>query len=98
MLRLIPIIRPFHLYLNQPRQLASLHKTQRVKRTISVQNSAEKAILAGFERRRGTASAAASESFRELAELAASAGAQIAGESFQVRPTPDAATLLGEGK
>jgi GTPase len=33
-----------------------------------------------------------------LAELAASAGAEIAGESFQVRPTADAATLLGSGK
>jgi len=43
-------------------------------------------------------SASASESFRELAELAASAGAEIAGESFQVRPTADAATLLGSGK
>jgi GTPase len=56
------------------------------------------AILAGFERRRGSASAAASESFRELAELAASAGAAVVAEVFQVRPVFDAATLLGYGK
>ncbi len=43
-------------------------------------------------------SAAASESFRELAELAVSAGAQIAGDVFQVRPEVDAATLIGSGK
>ena len=38
------------------------------------------------------------ESFVELAELAASAGAEVVGESFQVRPVADAATLLGSGK
>jgi GTP-binding protein HflX len=43
-------------------------------------------------------SAAASESFRELAELAASAGAVVVAEAFQVRPIVDAATLLGHGK
>jgi len=43
-------------------------------------------------------SQSASESFRELSELASSAGAQIVGEAFQVRPDPDAATLLGRGK
>jgi GTPase len=58
----------------------------------------EKAILAGFERRRGSASAAASESFRELAELAVSAGAAVVAETFQVRPVFDAATLFGHGK
>ena len=41
---------------------------------------------------------AASESFRELAELAASAGAVVVAEVFQVRPVVDAATLLGHGK
>ncbi len=68
------------------------------KPTISLEQIPEKAILAGFERRRGSASAAASESFRELAELAASAGARIAAELFQVRPVVDAATLFGFGK
>jgi GTP-binding protein HflX len=38
------------------------------------------------------------ESFRELAELAASAGAGIVADVFQVRPVADAATLLGHGK
>lgn len=43
-------------------------------------------------------SSAASESFLELKELAASAGAEIVGETFQVRPESTAATLLGSGK
>ncbi len=43
-------------------------------------------------------SSAASESFLELRELAASAGAQIVAEVFQVRPEATAATLLGSGK
>jgi len=58
----------------------------------------EKAILAGFERRRGSASSAAAESFRVLAELAVSAGAAVVAEGFQVRPVFDAATLFGHGK
>jgi GTP-binding protein HflX len=43
-------------------------------------------------------SSAAAESFRELAELALSANAEIVAEEFQVRPVVDAATLLGRGK
>jgi GTP-binding protein HflX len=43
-------------------------------------------------------STAAAESFRELMELARSAGAQIVAEVFQVRPVVDAATLIGHGK
>ena len=38
------------------------------------------------------------ESLEELAELAASAGAQIAETVLQSRPAPDAATLIGHGK
>jgi GTPase len=60
--------------------------------------SSERAILAGFERRRGAASASAGESFAELKELALSAGAVVAGELFQVRPNVEAATLFGQGK
>lgn len=41
---------------------------------------------------------AAAESFRELRELALSAGAEIVGEFFQARPLADSATLFGEGK
>lgn len=55
-------------------------------------------MLAGFERRRGAPSAAAEESFQELKELAASAQATVAGEVFQVRSEPEAATLFGQGK
>jgi GTPase len=69
-----------------------------VQPTISLEQTAEKAILVGFERRRGSVSAAASESFHELAELARSAGAEISAEVYQVRPVADAATLLGYGK
>lgn len=65
---------------------------------ISLEHAPEKAILAGFERRRGAASRAASESFQELSELTRSAGAEIAAEVFQVRPEVDAATLVGHGK
>jgi GTP-binding protein HflX len=43
-------------------------------------------------------SSSAAESFRELTELARSAGAEIVAEVFQVRPVVDAATLLGYGK
>ncbi|HYA17432.1 MAG TPA: GTPase HflX, partial [Bryobacteraceae bacterium] len=43
-------------------------------------------------------SPAAAESFRELTELARSAGAGIVAEVFQVRPAVDAATLIGHGK
>ncbi len=69
-----------------------------MKTTVSVGQSPERAILAGFERRKGTASTAAVESFHELSELAAGAGAQIVGEAFQTRPVVDAATLIGQGK
>jgi len=52
----------------------------------------------GFERGRGSASSAAKESFRELGELARSAGAEVVATEFQVRPVVDAATLFGRGK
>jgi GTP-binding protein HflX len=38
------------------------------------------------------------ESLEELAELAASAGAQIVDRVIQARPAPEAATLIGHGK
>jgi GTP-binding protein HflX len=38
------------------------------------------------------------ESLEELAELAASAGAEIVGRAMQTRPGPEAATLIGRGK
>ena len=38
------------------------------------------------------------ESLEELAELAASAGAEIVGTAMQTRPGPEAATLIGQGK
>ena len=38
------------------------------------------------------------ESLEELAELAATAGAEIVGRAMQTRPSPEAATLIGHGK
>jgi GTP-binding protein HflX len=38
------------------------------------------------------------ESLEELAELAASAGAEILDRTVQARPAPEAATLIGQGK
>jgi GTP-binding protein HflX len=38
------------------------------------------------------------ESLEELAELAASVGAEIVGRVMQTRPGPEAATLIGQGK
>ncbi len=40
----------------------------------------------------------AAESLEELAELASSAGAQVAGRMIQSRDAPEAATLIGHGK
>jgi len=47
---------------------------------------------------RRSAPAQAEESLEELAELAASAGAVIAGRVMQTRVAPEAATLIGQGK
>ena len=51
-----------------------------------------------MERRRGPASRSAEDSFAELAELARSAGAEVAGEAWQVRSHVEASTLFGQGK
>jgi len=45
-----------------------------------------------------TAAVAVEESLDELAELAASAGAQVLDRMLQSRPGPEAATLIGRGK
>jgi GTP-binding protein HflX len=53
----------------------------------------------GVDRKgRGSRPAQAEESLDELAELAASAGAIVAGRLMQSRPAPEAATLIGQGK
>jgi GTP-binding protein HflX len=53
----------------------------------------------GVDRKvRGSRAAHAEESLDELAELAASAGATVAGRLMQSRPTLEAATLIGQGK
>jgi GTP-binding protein HflX len=66
--------------------------------TISLEQSPEKAILAGFERRRGAVSRSAAESFLELGELARSAGVIAVGEAYQVKPDIESSTLFGQGK
>src|ERR1700680_4985763 len=61
--------------------------------------SRERAILAGFELKgRQPSSLDSEESLDELAELAASAGAIVAGRMIQSRERVDAATLIGSGK
>jgi GTPase len=63
----------------------------------------ERAILAGVEwKTRGSSgraiAASAEESLEELAELAATAGADIVDRIVQARSAPEAATLIGQGK
>jgi GTP-binding protein HflX len=67
-------------------------------------STAERALLVGVGWKRASripgvnASAQGRESLDELVELARSAGAEVAGTVFQVRDTPDSATLVGRGK
>jgi len=63
-----------------------------------LEQAPERALLAGFERRRGAVSRRAAESFLELAELAHSAGVVAVGEAYQVKPDIEASTLFGQGK
>lgn len=62
----------------------------------------ERAVLVGLElKARGVPErpgAGVEESLEELAELAAGAGAEIAGTILQTRTAPEAATLIGRGK
>jgi len=57
----------------------------------------ERAFLVGVELKAGSTSATR-ESLDELAELAATAGAEIVGEGTQKVETPHAATYIGKGK
>lgn len=57
----------------------------------------ERAFLVGVELKSGDASATR-ESLDELAELAATAGAEIVGEGTQKLESPHAATYIGNGK
>jgi GTP-binding protein HflX len=47
---------------------------------------------------KGRGSSGAEDSLEELAELAASAGAEVTGRITQTRAAPEAATLIGQGK
>ena len=61
--------------------------------------TAETAVLVGLALDSGTAALAESErSLLELAELARTAGAQVADSLLQRRQTPDSATYVGKGK
>ena len=57
----------------------------------------ERAFLVGVELKSGSTSATR-ESLDELAELAATAGAELVGEGTQKVETPHAATYIGKGK
>lgn len=72
-------------------------------RTALPKPISERAILAGLEWKSRTSasrdhSLSPEESLDELAELAASAGAQIVDRVLQLRNAPEAATLIGQGK
>lgn len=74
-----------------------------MKTPISTQTR-ESVFLVGFGLRRHShvpgieAESGARESIEELAELARSAGANLAGSLVQIRDAPDRATLFGKGK
>jgi len=75
----------------------------RILGTDEARTGRERAILVGLEwkGRSGagrTNPRAAEESLEELAELAASAGADIVDTMMQTRQAPEAATLIGQGK
>ena len=63
--------------------------------TLSEPEARPKAVSEKSDQR---TSFSAEDSMAELRELAASAGAEIAGEFLQSRPKPDPATLIGRGK
>lgn len=73
-------------------------------KTAQAVPSTERALLVGVAWKRSPripgvlAGAPERESLSELVELARSAGAEIAGTVFQLRDTPDPATLVGRGK
>lgn len=73
-------------------------------RTAQPLDNRERVLLVGVglkkspRGRAGDPSAAGRDSLEELAELAQSAGASIAGSLLQVRDTLDPATLVGRGK
>ncbi|HCC59443.1 MAG TPA: GTPase HflX [Solibacterales bacterium] len=58
----------------------------------------ERAILIGFELKKGQASGSSDQSFGELTELARTAGAEVASSLFQTRAAAEASTLIGRGK
>lgn len=62
------------------------------------QQAAERAILAGFERKGRSSATSLEESLDELKELAATAGASVAEVVVQHLDKPNAATLIGAGK
>ncbi|HMM21670.1 MAG TPA: GTPase HflX [Selenomonadales bacterium] len=63
-------------------------------RTIRLEEG-ERAVLVGLER---AGSWDVAESLKELAQLAETAGAEVAGASWQKRDRPDAAFFIGRGK
>ncbi|HTS12436.1 MAG TPA: GTPase HflX [Candidatus Limnocylindrales bacterium] len=86
-----------------PPVLAALQSPTRMKTAQQVDNR-ERVLLVGVGLKRASRGGSPGpvttgrESLRELEELAASAGANIAGTLFQVRDALDPATLVGRGK
>lgn len=66
--------------------------------TAGAQAARDHATSISAGRRSGSADFSSEESLDELRSLAASAGAEVAGEFMQHRDRPDPATLIGKGK
>src|SRR5690242_9338417 len=77
-------------------------RTRRRRATATRNSGRERAVLAAVEwKGRGGSRAGAlgvEESLDELAELAASAGAEVVDRVIQARTAPEAATLIGQGE
>src|SRR5579864_9005936 len=83
---------------------ASCFRRQRRMKTTRPTESPERVFLVGVGLKRAShvpgidAGDAERASLEELAELASSAGAQVAGSIFQMRDKIDPATVIGRGK
>ncbi len=77
---------------------AAAGKTTAAAITPAAQAARDHATSIGSNRRADAPDFSSEESLDELRALAASAGAEIAGEFMQHRDRPDPATLIGKGK
>lgn len=83
---------------NELRHVTGLGELQDVSEVEYRQVRLERVVLVGVWSNRETTAGKAEESLRELAALAATAGAQVCDGVLQHRLKPDAATYVGRGK